>query len=415
MGYIYLQHRHNLFVSKFKILNLSLIYGIIKVNKNLRFIGETMSYILKQYDTPLIKFNINKDAFGISTEILWVNEEKRNLLPLSLNKNLDNLSSWLRHRTIPSNRAFVENFLAKLGLNEKDTKGIIDICKGLSLNDSYWIVDENFKGTFANNNLYDNRFSQTLSLMAFTGYGSYVKSTFRSSPEFTTGGMLAKCWRRVNGKILLYKSGTQGFANSGKEPYSEYYAYQIAETMGLDFVKYNLSKWKGYLCSTCELFTDKNTSYIPVAYIVNGYNLKDILVYYKNLGEKYYNSLVSMLVFDAIICNTDRHLGNFGFLVDNKENKIIGTAPIFDNGLSLFCYAMEDDIENLDKYAETRTPALYENFVDVAKELITPIQQEQLKRLIGFKFKKHSRYNLDKNRLKAIENFIQKRVLELLN
>ena len=415
MGYIYLQHRHNLFVSKFKILNLSLIYGIIKVNKNLRFIGETMSYILKQYDTPLIKFNINKDAFGISTEILWVNEEKRNLLPLSLNKNLDNLSSWLRHRTIPSNRAFVENFLAKLGLNEKDTKGIIDICKGLSLNDSYWIVDENFKGTFANNNLYDNRFSQTLSLMAFTGYGSYVKSTFRSSPEFTTGGMLAKCWRRVNGKILLYKSGTQGFANSGKEPYSEYYAYQIAETMGLDFVKYNLSKWKGYLCSTCELFTDKDTSYIPVAYIVNGYNLKDILVYYKNLGEKYYNSLVSMLVFDAIICNTDRHLGNFGFLVDNKENKIIGTAPIFDNGLSLFCYAMEDDIENLDKYAETRTPALYENFVDVAKELITPIQQEQLKKLIGFKFKKHSRYNLDKNRLKAIENFIQKRVLELLN
>ena len=415
MGHIYLQHRHNLFVSKFKILNLSLIYGIIKVNKNLRFIGETMSYILKQYDTPLIKFNINKDAFGISTEILWVNKEKRNLLPLSLNKNLDNLSSWLRHRTIPSNRAFVENFLAKLGLNEKDTKGIIDICKGLSLNDSYWIVDENFKGTFANNNLYDNRFSQTLSLMAFTGYGSYVKSTFRSSPEFTTGGMLAKCWRRVNGKILLYKSGTQGFANSGKEPYSEHYAYQIAETMGLDFVKYNLSKWKGYLCSTCELFTDKDTSYIPVAYIVNGYNLKDILVYYKNLGEKYYNGLVSMLVFDAIICNTDRHLGNFGFLVDNKENKIIGTAPIFDNGLSLFCYAMEDDIENLDKYAETRTPALYENFVDVAKELITPIQQEQLKRLIGFKFKKHSRYNLDKNRLKAIENFIQKRVLELLN
>lgn len=403
------------FVRKFKILNLSLIYGIIKVNKNLRFIGETMSYILKQYDTPLIKFNINKDAFGISTEILWVNEEKRNLLPLSLNKNLDNLSSWLRHRTIPSNRAFVENFLAKLGLNEKDTKGIIDICKGLSLNDSYWIVDENFKGTFANNNLYDNRFSQTLSLMAFTGYGSYVKSTFRSSPEFTTGGMLAKCWRRVNGKILLYKSGTQGFANSGKEPYSEYYAYQIAETMGLDFVKYNLSKWKGYLCSTCELFTDKDTSYIPVAYIVNGNNLKDILSYYKKLGEKYYNSLVSMLVFDAIICNTDRHLGNFGFLIDNKENKIIGTAPIFDNGLSLFCYAMEDDIENLDKYAETRFPALYENFVDVAKELITPIQQEQLKRLIGFKFKKHSRYNLDKNRLKAIENFIQKRVLELLN
>lgn len=374
-----------------------------------------MSYILKQYDTPLIEFNINKDAFGINTEIIWMNEEKRNLLPLSLNDNLENLSSWLRHRVIPSKRAFAGNFLAKLGLNEKDTKGIIDICKGLSLNDSYWIVEEKFKGTFAENNLYDNKFSQTLSLMAFTGYGSYVKSTFRSSPEFTTGGMLAKCWRRVNGKILLFKSGTQGFANSGNEPYSEYYACQIAEAMGLDFVKYNLSKWKGYLCSTCELFTDKDTSYIPVAYFVNSNKIKDILDFYKNLGESYYNDLISMLIFDAVVCNTDRHLGNFGFLIDNQKNEIIGTAPIFDNGLSLFCYAMEDDIANLDKYADTRNPALYDSFIFVAKEIITPVQKEQLKKLIGFKFKRHSRYNLDKKRLNAIEKFIQKRVLELLD
>lgn len=92
-----------------------------------------MSYILKQYDTPLIKFNINKDSFGISTKILWVNEEKRNLLPLSLNKNLDNLSSWLRHRTIPSNRAFVENFLAKLGLNEKTLRVSLTFAKDFHL------------------------------------------------------------------------------------------------------------------------------------------------------------------------------------------------------------------------------------------------------------------------------------------
>ena len=59
--------------------------------------------------------------------------------------------------------------------------------------------------------------------------------------------MLAKCWRRVNGKIILYKSGTEGFANSGNEPYCEYYAYQVAETMGIDAVQYGLSKWKGRL------------------------------------------------------------------------------------------------------------------------------------------------------------------------
>mgnify|MGYP001306642207 CR=1 FL=1 len=60
--------------------------------------------------------------------------------------------------------------------------------------------------------------------------------------------MLAKSWRRIKNNILLYKSGTEGFANSGLEPYSEYYASQIAKTMDLHYVNYGLSKWKGKLC-----------------------------------------------------------------------------------------------------------------------------------------------------------------------
>ncbi|NCD04187.1 MAG: hypothetical protein EOM00_14580 [Clostridia bacterium] len=67
------------------------------------------------------------------------------------------------------------------------------------------------------------------------------------------------CSLNVGGKIMLYKSGTEGFANSGKEPYSEFYACQIAAAMGINAVKYNLSVWKGKLCSTCELFTDIDT------------------------------------------------------------------------------------------------------------------------------------------------------------
>ncbi len=63
-----------------------------------------------------------------------------------------------------------------------------------------------------------------------------------SSPELTTNGMLAKCWRRIDGKIYLYKAGTSGCANLGKEPYSEYYASQIAKTMGINQFSYNLKK-----------------------------------------------------------------------------------------------------------------------------------------------------------------------------
>ena len=228
-----------------------------------------LSYILKHYDSDLLKFNIEKTFDGIAVKLLWANKEKEKLLPLGMESNEESIRKWLKARTIPSNRAYVQNFLAKLGLNEKDTKGIIDICKGLSLNDCYWVVDENFKGTFDSVNLYDNHFSRTLAYIAFTGYGSSIRSTFRSSPEFTTNGMLAKCWKRENGKILLYKSGTEGFANSGNEPYAEYYAYQVAEAMGLNAVEYNLRKYDGRLCSVCELFTNKEVSFVPISRLVS--------------------------------------------------------------------------------------------------------------------------------------------------
>ena len=153
--------------------------------------------------------------------------------------------------------------------------------------------------------------------------------------------MLAKSWRRIKNNILLYKSGTEGFANSGLEPYSEYYASQIAKTMDLHYVDYGLSKWKGKLCSTCLLFTNENVSYIPVGRIIKTGGIESVIDYYKKLGESYYHELLDMLVFDAVILNEDRHFGNFGFLIDNKSNKIVGCAPIFDNGLSLLCYAMD--------------------------------------------------------------------------
>lgn len=41
-----------------------------------------LSYILKHYDSDLLKFNIEKTFDGIAVKLLWVNKEKENLLPL---------------------------------------------------------------------------------------------------------------------------------------------------------------------------------------------------------------------------------------------------------------------------------------------------------------------------------------------
>lgn len=144
-----------------------------------------MEYILKQFDKPLLKFSATTDTSEPEIQILWIDEDSRSLLPLDMTLTPEGLSRWLRRRTIPKNRAYVHNLLAKCGLNLNRPLSIIDICKGLSLNDCYWVVQEDNGDIFEKVNLYDNPFSNVLAELAFTGYGSSLRSSLFSSPEFT--------------------------------------------------------------------------------------------------------------------------------------------------------------------------------------------------------------------------------------
>ncbi|MBQ2859724.1 MAG: XRE family transcriptional regulator, partial [Peptococcaceae bacterium] len=346
-------------------------------------------------------------------------EENKIFLPKDLEISNEGVRQWLQKRVIPKSRAFVHEILKSLGLSSNDLKGIIDVCKGLSLNDSYWVVPADFKGTFAEYNLYENKFDKVLSLIAYTG-AVHTSTHFTSSPELTTNGNLPKGWRILSdGKRYLFKGGSTGAANAGMEPYSEFYAYQIAKAMGLKAVPYYLGMWKGMLSSYCALFTDIHTSYVPIGRLVPTGGLQAVLDYYKALGDDYYDELCSMLVFDAVIYNTDRHFGNFGLLRDNRTGKFIAPAPVFDNGYSLFNFAMEDDFENLIAYAETRSTATGANHTDVAKIVMGPKQREQLRKLINFKFEAHkpnkANVKFSAKRRKQLEDFIQYRVRELLD
>jgi len=116
-----------------------------------------------------------------------------------------------------------------------------------------------------------------------------------------------------------------------------------------------------------------------------------------------------------VIYNEDCHFGNLGLLRDNRTGKILSPAPIFDNGYSLFNYGMADDFANLDAYAKTRAPA-YGNvsFESICETVKGKTQTQQLRKLIGFSFARHPKFNLPDERLEAIETHLQKRVRHLL-
>lgn len=376
-----------------------------------------MEYEIRLFDEPLLRFDADPKAVDANYKISWVTSNT-SLLPYSLEPTPESLASWIRRRTIPKNRAFVDTFLARNGLNTNRPLAIIDLCKGLSLNDCYWITKPGDREKFEKVNLFDNRLSRLLAQVAFTGYGSKIHSGFISSPEYTTNGMLPKCWRRIDKNIYLYKGGTSGFANAGFEPYSEYYAADIARQMGVDHVEYELHTWKGVLCSSCKLFTSKEKSYVPAASVITSGGFNAVVEHYSELGMQFMQALSDMLAFDAIICNTDRHMNNYGFLADSKTNEIIAPAPLFDHGNSLLHQAYGDDwssVEALESYAAAQDACMYGDFFDVAKGNMTHETRAKVRGLVNFSFDYGPKKGFPKHRLDLIQELIRKRARTLID
>lgn len=369
-------------------------------------------YYLKLYDENLISFDIDND-FGLKITNINILNKNKEIYPILLQNeiNEETIINFISSRVIPKNRAFVNSILESMGLNLNDKKGIIDISKGLSLTDSYWIVqDENLK--FKDYNLFDNQFSEVLSLIAFTGYSSKIRELI-TSPEFSTDGMLPKAWRRIDNKVYLFKSSTKNWnvSNCGFEPYSEYYVSQIERAMGINHIDYDLEKWKGDIASVCELFTNKDISYIQIGSIVKTGGIEKVYDYLCSLGLQ--NKFADMILLDSIILNVDRHFGNFGVLRENKTGKIIDFAPIFDNGEGLLAKGDVNIFEDKDEFMKyinsdnTNISYYGINYDKLVYKYCNKEHIEKLRKLLNFKFEKHPKYNLDDKRLKLLETMVK--------
>lgn len=69
--------------------------------------GKEMNYELRHFNTPLVRFSATEDSNTPEINILWYDEEKKHLLPLDLEFSEEGITRWLKHRTIPKNRAYI--------------------------------------------------------------------------------------------------------------------------------------------------------------------------------------------------------------------------------------------------------------------------------------------------------------------
>ena len=276
--------------------------------------------------------------------------------PYLIAENSNELDTWVSNRAIPTSREHIDKVLLSLNLDSKERFNLLLINHGTSLNDTYWIREKdelNIKGKalkWNDVNLYKG-FKETLGLISFFGNTSSLGGKIKT-PELTTQGMLRKAWRMIDGNIYLYKANTYGYANAGNEMYSEIIAFQVAAVLGLDYVKYEMSKWNDIECVRSKLFTSEQFGYLTMTEYLNKelgsktkWRYNDIC---KIIPKGCISELNDLMVFDFIIENKDRHFSNFGFLVNNDTGEIKELAPIFDNGYSLLNFEMEEDLINYD-------------------------------------------------------------------
>ncbi len=297
-------------------------------------------FILKQFDEPLIVFRIEQvDDQPIEAVVEWITTNRQKL-PFGLQIKNESLMEWLEHRISMTQRTYRSRIWEAQNIDQNDLIEIYSKCFGLSVTDAYWVVPEEFKGTFADYNLYDNEFSEDIGRVAFTGKIHEIIE-LGPNPEFSTAGSLPKAWRRINGQLYLYKWGyrsVEGVEN--RKSFSEYYACQIAQALELDHVEYELDIWENVITSICPNFTSKEVSFVPLSKVIERYTFTNIVEVMESYGCM--ESFRKMVLFDAIINNTGRTSDDVGFLRENQTGRILRMAPIFDAGCSLF-YELDDE------------------------------------------------------------------------
>ncbi|WP_107812451.1 HipA family kinase [Campylobacter concisus] len=387
------------------------------------------TYILKNRDVDVLEFNVcfEKEMFrGFEKEIAHLINVKilhQDMVPYEIKKSSQNikesLENWIKNRKIPKNREFVNEILASSGITREDSfMAYINISFGLSLNDCYWVVSGERNYKWSDYNLYSNSFNETLALVAFTSISTRLKE-LSISPELTTNGMLKKCWHKneISGKIELYKGSNTKSKEGEYETYCEYYMAQIAKALNLNAIDYDLVAFKKEIVSSCELFTSEKYGYLSIYYCLDKSDIKsDKLSLMKKIEEIYgKEAFEDIMLFDALILNTDRHLGNFGMLIDNESQMLVKAAPIFDNGLSFLNFVAQEKLKNIDNLMDDKISWFELNFDDQAKMFAMPRHIRRLEKLSNFKFQRHELYNLDEDLLRDAENFISKRSQAILN
>lgn len=255
---------------------------------------------------------------------------REDLLPLYL-KRAKNIEGWIASRAIDEHRTNSRLLKKVLRLRETDDVQTALAVNAATVTDRYWFKPEGATVTYDDIRFKENYFD-TLALRGDPD--SFSRKPSRT-PELTNIGSFEKCWRLIDGKWWMYKSGTEA------EYFSELFICRLGEKLGLDMAHYELDG--SYIRS--RDFTDgARVNFEPIRSLVDDDEDYETCFRLLNaMSPELARQYLRLIWMDSVCFNMDRHTENFGFLRDVKTGKILSMAPNYDNNIALIARGYPSD------------------------------------------------------------------------
>ena len=328
-------------------------------------------FYLMHKDIRVCRMEISEDG---SIGKIRRNEAVKEHFPLGGQMNEMKFHEWWRDRAIPKTRNGAKNALSKLGYSSTNSALVNNLA--LSLNDCYWIMPIGEEMKWKDVNLFTNNFVDAFGELTIN---LDSKIDLRKVTKFncaTSQGELQKKWCiDKKGKRYLVKGN---YGQSYQQSLNEIFATNLHKKQKFEnFTSYSLVKLKttddedGLGCM-CYDFCSENVELISAWELLQTiktkqneslyYPLKQVCL---NLGMKEFdfNYFIDyQIMTDFLISNTDRHMNNIAIIRNPDTLELLGFAPIFDSGNSMFYNSSISRLEKM-KIKEIKTHSFIESEV----------------------------------------------------
>lgn len=263
-------------------------------------------------------------------------DDRNGLSPYLGNCDIKKIQKWWGMRAVPASRATMQQVINNA--NCLNTEVYLAKNLGLSMTDTYWIKPSGIDLSF-NNVKFANLAAYSHGKIPYHNATSY-------DPNASLGGQMEKYWDLMHKTPILVK---ESYKYYGQQSINEVFASIVhsRQPSNVEFVRYTaeMTEDRGVQCK-CPAFTSENIELLSAYEMVESRKIQNSQALYDeyiNICVENgidYNQIQEFMDYqtmtDFLITNTDEHLLNFGVLRDPNTMKLIGPAPIFDSGNSMF-------------------------------------------------------------------------------